>query len=108
MASSQNIKCQLTEWGLPPLIIGWFKKRGITSLFEWQVECLCKDNVLYGGNLVYSAPTSAGKTLVADFLLLKKVLEYNKKALVIEPFVALTREKAATLKSMLYNTKASH
>lgn len=96
----------LTEWGLPPLIVAWFRKRGITSLFEWQVEALCQSNVLFGGNLVYSAPTSAGKTLVADFLLLKRVLESNKKALVIEPFVALTREKAATLKSMLFTTKA--
>ena len=43
---------------------------------------------------------------MADFLLLKRVLEYGKKALVIEPFVALTREKAASLKSMLYTTKA--
>jgi len=106
MATSPNIRCQLTEWGLPPLIISWFKKKGITSLFEWQVECLCQGKVLFGENLVYSAPTSAGKTLVADFLLLKRVLEYGKKALVIEPFVALTREKAATLKSMLYPTKA--
>uniref|UniRef100_A0A6G1SF02 DNA polymerase theta n=1 Tax=Aceria tosichella TaxID=561515 RepID=A0A6G1SF02_9ACAR len=104
--SPRTLKCQLSEWGLPPLIVAWFRKKGITSLFEWQVECLCQGDVLFGGNLVYSAPTSAGKTLVADFLLIKRVLEYNKKALVIEPFVALTREKAATLKSMLFTTKA--
>lgn len=104
--SSPNLKCQLSEWGLPPLIVSWFRKHGVTSLFPWQAECLCKNDVLFGGNLIYSAPTSAGKTLVADFLLLKRVLEYGKKALVIEPFVALTREKASTLKSMLFTTKA--
>lgn len=105
MAASP-LKLQITEWGLPPTIVTWFHKRGISSLFEWQSQCLCKNDVLYGGNLVYSAPTSAGKTLVADFLLLKRVLEYGKKALVIEPFVALTREKGQELKSMLYSTKA--
>lgn len=106
MNSTPEIKSQLSEWGLPPLIVSWFRKKGITKLFDWQVECLCEKHVLLGGNLVYSAPTSAGKTLVADFLLLKKVLEYGKKGLVIEPFVALTREKASYLKSMLHTTKA--
>lgn len=96
---------QLSEWGLPPLIVAWFRRKGITSLFKWQTECLCQGDVLSGGNLIYSAPTSAGKTLVADFLLLKRVLESNKKALVIEPFIALTREKAASLKSMMFTTK---
>lgn len=97
---------ELNQWGLPPLIVAWFRKKGVTRLFPWQLECLQKRDVLDGGNLVYSAPTSAGKSLVAEFLLIKKVLEYGKKALFIEPFVATTKEKAVYLKSMFATTKA--
>ncbi|KAM7064790.1 DNA polymerase theta isoform 4-T5 [Acridotheres tristis] len=69
-------------------------------MFEWQAECLMLGQVLEGKNLVYSAPTSAGKTLVAELLILKRVLETRKKALLILPFVSVAREKKCYLQAL--------
>ena len=85
----------LSEWGLPNKVVENYKKNGVASMFEWQAECLMLPGVLSGGNLVYSAPTSAGKTLVAELLALKCVLELRKKAIFALPFVSIAQEKCA-------------
>ncbi|XP_022111115.1 DNA polymerase theta-like [Acanthaster planci] len=90
----------LSSWGLPEQVLAQYHRRHITQMFPWQVECLTKGKVLDGGNLVYSAPTSAGKTLVAELLILKRVLETKKKALLILPFVSVAREKMFYLQGM--------
>ena len=88
---------------MPDTVVEQYKEKGITSMFSWQAECLLADQgkALQGGNLVYSAPTSAGKTLVAEILMMKRVFETGKKALLILPFVSLAREKMFHLQSLL-------
>ncbi|XP_041773751.1 DNA polymerase theta [Anopheles merus] len=92
----------LANWGLPSTVTSEYAKKGIVQLFPWQVECLSRKEVLLEGkNLIYSAPTSAGKTLVSEFLLAKTVTERKLKAMLILPFVAVAREKMLYLKDLL-------
>ncbi|MBS3055423.1 MAG: DEAD/DEAH box helicase [Candidatus Aenigmarchaeota archaeon] len=48
-------------------------------------------------NVVISAPTASGKTLCADFLILKTILQ-KKKSIYIVPLVSLANEKYQTFK----------
>lgn len=45
------------------------------------------------GNLVYCAPTSGGKSLVAEVLMLRAVAATGGTALLVLPFVSLCEEK---------------
>lgn len=65
------------------------------------MECLQTDGVLDGRNLVYCASTSAGKSLVAELLMLRRVLSTGKKALLVLPYVTLCSEKANHLQALL-------
>ncbi|XP_037904628.1 DNA polymerase theta [Hermetia illucens] len=92
----------IANWNLPPSIIKEYHSKGIRQMFDWQVECLSNPKVLFDhSNLVYSAPTSAGKTLVSEILTLKTVIERKKKALIILPFISVVREKMCYLQDLL-------
>jgi hypothetical protein len=104
----------------------------IDQLYPWQSECLLQDGgrSMRHGNLVYSAPTSGGKTLVAEILLFRYIIRYNLfrsrcsefhvghaaasssasvgvravsafRSLVVVPFNSLVQEKARDLQSIV-------
>jgi DNA polymerase theta len=66
---------------------------GNTALLPPQAECLLQGGVLRLGNLVYCAPTSGGKSLVAEVLMLRAVAATAGIALLVLPFVSLCEEK---------------
>jgi len=90
-------------YGLPKQLVSNFASLGIKSIYPWQAECLRKSGSLGGEhNLVYTAPTGGGKSLVADILMLKKVIEHSdKKALLVLPYVALVQEKLHWLRRVV-------
>ncbi len=69
----------LKTWGLPPRVLARYRAEGVSRLFEWQVCALSCEGVLHGGNLIYSAPTSGGKTLVSEILMLRRLAQHPQE-----------------------------
>lgn len=88
------------RYGLPQSLVNNLASMGIRSIYPWQSSCLLGRGLLTGEkNLVYTAPTGGGKSLVADILMLKKVLEgLRAKAILVLPYVALVQEKVNWLR----------
>ena len=93
---------------LPDNVLEVYSSMGMHSLYPWQAEALARPGVLEGdANLLYTAPTSGGKTLVAELLVLRRLLEggAHSKARFVLPFRAVVAEKAAYFRRLLEPTK---
>lgn len=91
------------RYAIPGALVKNFAGVGIKEIYPWQKYCLMGPGLLEGTkNLVYTAPTGGGKSLVADVLMLKRVLEDPKaKAILVLPYVALVQEKVRWLRKVL-------
>lgn len=111
----------LSSWGLPRSVLARYAKNKVERLFRWQIDCLTvNEGSLLAGkeNLVYSAPTSGGKTLVSEILMLRQLAQYmpshveaagssselppklRHTVFFVVPFVALAEEKATYFQEM--------
>ncbi|PNP54374.1 hypothetical protein THARTR1_05581 [Trichoderma harzianum] len=96
-------------YNLPPQLVNNFASLGIKQIYPWQKNCLKGPGLLTGAkNLVYCAPTGGGKSLVADLLMLKRIMEEPEtKALLILPYVALVQEKVRWLRTVVQGLTAN-
>jgi DNA polymerase theta len=94
---------------LPNEVHQTYENNGVKKLYDWQLECLFCTGVLDGKNLVYCAPTSGGKTLISELVLLRNVLILRKRVVFVLPYVSLVLEKTKYFKKLLksYNNTKS-
>jgi len=78
---------------LPKDIKEHLKSMGITHLREFQVKAIREG--IKGKSLIISAPTGAGKTLVAEILAILSIKK-GKKAIFLVPYKALAEEHKET------------
>ena len=92
-------RLKLKNCGLPKEVLKRYSQKEIHAMLEWQLECLSEPGILTGNkNLIVSAPTSSGKSLVGEIIALKCILEKKKKVLIIHPYVSGVRMTEDNLK----------
>jgi len=93
---------RLSDTGISERLIAALKREGIDTLYPHQVEAI-KKGLLDGRNMVISAPTASGKTLLAT-LAAHHQLAMGRKILYLTPLRALTSEKYQDFKRVFENS----
>lgn len=80
----------LKSW-LPQEVIDLYEERGIRELYPPQAEAI-ERGLLEGRSMLLAMPTASGKTMLAEFAMIKAALQ-GKRSLYIVPLRALATEK---------------
>jgi helicase len=83
---------ELKSFDVDERIIRVIRERGIEEFYPPQEDAL-KSGVLEGRNLVLAIPTASGKTLVAEIVMINKLLKEGGKVVYLVPLKALAEEK---------------
>jgi len=81
-------------YGLPMKVAENYAKRKVDTLYQWQLDLIVRGRLLLpeAPSAVYCAPTSGGKTLVAELACLMQVMR-GFQAIFIVPFISVVKEK---------------
>ncbi|CAI2349043.1 unnamed protein product [Caenorhabditis sp. 36 PRJEB53466] len=83
---------------LPDKYMEMYKKmKKLDKFYDWQQECLADERLLAGQNCILSLPTGAGKTLIAEILMLREAIVHKRNAILVLPYVAIVQEKISSL-----------
>lgn len=93
-----NLSELLTAHNFPTGIKEIFAAQNINELFPPQQQAF-EQGALDGKNVLLSVATAAGKTLVAELCMLKKIFADNGRCLYIAPLKALVSEKYEDFKN---------
>ena len=90
---------KVTELKLPKSAISFLKKQGYSELYPPQEESI-KAGLLDGKNILVSAPTASGKTLIAILAMINFLSKNKGKVVYLCPLRALAAEKFSEFKKL--------
>ncbi len=82
----------LSGFGFSDAWINNWKKAGHHNLLPLQAEVMSQTSLMHGQSLLVSAPTSAGKTFIAEIAMASH-LQQNRKVVYLVPTKALAEER---------------
>ena len=90
------------DWGLPESACEGLKELlGVEKLYPWQDSCLRTICSGTATSVIYSAPTSGGKSLVSDIAMFRRIFFSGHRALIVCPFISICRERGNFLRRWL-------
>jgi len=90
---------KIEKLDLPESAIEFLKSQGFEKLYPPQADSV-KSGLLDGKNILVSAPTASGKTLIAMLAMLSYVSKNNGKIVYLSPLRALAAEKFTEFKKL--------